>query len=247
MAPLDFFGEADKDPIADAIRQVYERGEAVVEAEFLVKDGIRIPFLFTGKRFLFEQKVCLMGMGIDITQRKEANERIQWLSHFDSLTGLANHSLLNDRFNHATSMAQRSQRMLTLLIIDLDHFKNINDTLGRHIGDALLVEVARRIQSVVREEDTVSRQGGDEFVLLMPTTDAGGAARAAGKLLEIIATNYQIEAHELMVTPSIGIAMYPADGADFDSLSKNADVAMYRAKQQGRNQAVLAAAQGDQR
>ena len=235
MTPLDFFGEADQALIADTIRQVHARGEATVEAEFLAKDGTRTPFLFTGKRFLFEQKQCLMGMGIDITQRREANERIEWLSHFDSLTGLANHSLLNDRFNHAISMAQRSQGMLTLIIIDLDHFKNINDTLGRHIGDALLVEVARRIQSVVHEEDTVSRQGGDEFVLLMPTTDASGAARAAGKLLETIAVNYQIEAHELAVTPSIGIAIYPADGADFDSLSKNADVAMYRAKQDGRN------------
>jgi diguanylate cyclase (GGDEF)-like protein/PAS domain S-box-containing protein len=235
MSPLEFFGESDQGSIADALEQVFAQGEALVEAEFLAKDGTLTPFLFTGKRWMAEGKPCLMGMGIDISQRREANERIQWLSHFDALTGLANHSLLGDRFNHAISMAERSQRMLTLLIVDLDHFKNINDTLGRHVGDALLIEVARRIQAVVREEDTVSRQGGDEFVLLMPTTDASGAAHVAEKLLQAIAVNYVIEGYELAITPSIGIAMYPADGTDFDSLSRNADVAMYRAKQDGRN------------
>ena len=235
MSPLDFVGETDTAPIAEVVKQVYEQGEVLVEAEFLAKDRTRTPYLFTGKRWLFDGTPCMMGMGIDITQIKKANEQIQWLSYFDPLTGLANQSLLNDRFNHALSMAQRDQRALTLIVLDLDHFKNINDTLGRHIGDALLVEVARRIQLVVREEDTVSRQGGDEFVLLMPTTDAGGAAHVAEKMLEAIGTNYQIEAHELMITPSIGIAMYPTDGADFESLSKNADVAMYRAKQDGRN------------
>jgi diguanylate cyclase (GGDEF)-like protein/PAS domain S-box-containing protein len=235
MSPLDFFEDADRRPIADAIRQVYEEGETLVEAEFMAKNRSRTPFIFSGKRFVFEQKLCLMGMGIDITQRREASARIQWLSHFDPLTGLANRNLLSDRVNQAIGMAQRSHTSLTLMILDLDHFKNINDTLGRDIGDAMLFEVSRRIQSVVKEEDTLSRQGGDEFILLMPTTDAGGAAHVAERLLEVIGVNFQLEAHELTVTPSIGIAIYPADGTDFDSLSKNSDVAMYRAKQDGRN------------
>ncbi|MFZ4625787.1 MAG: EAL domain-containing protein [Rhodoferax sp.] len=179
--------------------------------------------------------VNLLGVVIDISQSKEASEHILWLSHFDVLTGLANLSLLGDRFRLAMSMAQRSQRALAIMSLDLDHFKNINDTLGRHTGDAMLVEVARRIQSVVRDEDTVSRQGGDEFVLLLPTTDAAGAAHLAERLLAIIANNYQIDQHELLITPSIGIAMYPTDGTDFETLSKNADIAMYRAKQDGRN------------
>jgi diguanylate cyclase (GGDEF)-like protein len=132
-------------------------------------------------------------------------------------------------------MAQRNGKPMALMSLDLDHFKNINDALGRHVGDALLVEIARRIQSVVHEEDTVSRQGGDEFTLLLPTSDPSGAAHVAQGLLQAVARSYQIEAHELVVTPSIGIAMYPGDGDDFESLSKNADVAMYRAKQDGRN------------
>ncbi len=235
MQPLDFFGEADRGPIAAAIAQTYATGETLVEADFLAKDGSATPFLFTGNRFMLDQKLCLMGLAIDITQRRAANARIDWLSHFDPLTGLANSNLLSDRFQHAISMAQRSGRVLTLMSLDLDHFKNINDSLGRYVGDAMLVEVARRIQAVVREEDTVSRQGGDEFVMLMPTTDAAGAAHLAERLLQTIADAYQIDAHELLTTPSIGIAIYPADGADFVTLAKNADVAMYRAKRDGRN------------
>ena len=235
MSPLDFFGESDQLVIAEAIQKIYAQGAALVEADFLAKNRTCTPFLFSGKRFLYGEKLCLMGMAIDITQNKQANERIQWMSHFDSLTGLANQSLLKDRFVHALSMAQRSNKSLTLMTLDLDHFKNINDTLGRYIGDAMLVEIARRIQSVVNEVDTVSRQGGDEFILLLPTTDASGAAHLAEKLLGSIATNYQVEAHELVITPSIGIALFPADGCDFDALSKNSEVAMYRAKQDGRN------------
>jgi diguanylate cyclase (GGDEF)-like protein/PAS domain S-box-containing protein len=235
MSPQEFFGETDRASVSQAITQSFATGEAVVEADFVAKDRTVTPFLFSGKRFLLDQKLCLMGLGIDITQSKAASARIEWLSHFDMLTGLANQSLLRDRFQHAISMAQRSGRTLTLMTLDLDHFKNINDTLGRHIGDAMLVEVARRIQAVVHEEDTVSRQGGDEFVMLLPTTDAAGAGHMASRLLAVIAETYQIDAQELVTTPSIGIAMYPADGADFETLAKNADVAMYRAKRDGRN------------
>lgn len=235
MSPLDFFGGADKKSIVQAIQKTYATGESFVEADFLAKDHRSTPFLFTGQRFIIDDKPCLMGMAIDITQRKQADEKIRWLSHFDALTGLANHSLLGDRFYHAISMAQCSQKALTLMSLDLDHFKNINDTLGRPVGDTLLVEVARRIQSVVGEEDTVSRQGGDEFILLLPTTDASTAAHTAQNILHTIATSYHIGGHELIITPSVGIALYPTDGDDFETLSKNADVAMYRAKQDGRN------------
>jgi diguanylate cyclase (GGDEF)-like protein/PAS domain S-box-containing protein len=235
LSPLDLFGEADRAPVAAAMEHTYATGETLVEADFRSKDGTTTAFLFSGKRYLIDQTPCLMGLAIDITQNRQANARVQWLSHFDALTGLANLSLLSDRFAHAISMAQHSQGTLTLMTLDLDHFKNINDTLGRHIGDALLVEVAQRIQAVVGKDVTVSRQGGDEFILLMPTTDAVGAGHLAERLLATIGTSYQIEGHELLTTPSIGMAMYPGDGADFVTLTKNADVAMYRAKQDGRN------------
>ncbi|MDO8931028.1 MAG: EAL domain-containing protein, partial [Rhodocyclaceae bacterium] len=176
-----------------------------------------------------------VGIFSDITQHKEVETRIRRLAHFDALTGLPNRVLLNDRARHAISMAQRSHEQLAVLFVDLDHFKNINDTLGHRIGDELLIEVGKRMKIVVREEDTISRQGGDEFIVVLPGTDAGGAAHVARKLIEAIAVAFKVEQYELVVTPSLGIAMYPSDGEDFETLSKCADTAMYRAKQEGRN------------
>jgi diguanylate cyclase (GGDEF)-like protein/PAS domain S-box-containing protein len=171
----------------------------------------------------------------DITQRKRDEQQIQQLAHFDLLTGLPNRALFTDRINRAVNMAQRSNSQLVVMFLDLDHFKNVNDNLGHRVGDALLMEIARRLKSAIREEDTVSRLGGDEFILLLPNTDADGAAHVAEKLLERISRLCRIEQHELVVTPSIGIAMYPDDGRDFETLSQCADVAMYRAKHDGRN------------
>lgn len=171
----------------------------------------------------------------DITEQKQAEARIKQLAHFDLLTGLPNQVLLKDRVGLSMQIAQRSGTQLAVLFLDIDHFKNINDTLGHRIGDELLIQLAARLKSLVREEDTLSRMGGDEFILVLPGTDADGAAHVAEKLLATVARTYHIEQHELVVTPSIGIAMYPGDGMDFDKLYQCADVAMYRAKQDGRN------------
>jgi diguanylate cyclase (GGDEF)-like protein/PAS domain S-box-containing protein len=176
-----------------------------------------------------------IGISSDITRHKEAEARIQQLAHFDVLTGLPNRALLGDRVSLALSAAQRKVAHLAVMFADLDHFKNVNDTLGHRLGDELLIAVATRLKTTVREVDTISRQGGDEFVLILPDTDVDGAAHLAGKLLEVIAQPYQIDNYELTVTLSIGIAMYPNDGADFDVLFKRADAAMYRAKHDGRN------------
>lgn len=171
----------------------------------------------------------------DITEQKNAEARIRQLAHFDSLTGLPNQMLLKDRVGMAMQIAQRSKTQLAVLFLDIDHFKNVNDTLGHRIGDELLIQLAIRMKSLVREEDTLSRFGGDEFILVLPDTDAKGAAHVAGKILALVSEACYIEQHELVVTPSIGIAMYPDDGVDFDKLYQCADVAMYRAKQEGRN------------
>ncbi len=179
----------------------------------------------------------------EITAHKEAQARIELLAHFDPLTGLPNRVLLNDRCNLALRTAHRLHESLSLMFIDLDHFKNINDSLGHRVGDALLVALARRLTASVREQDTVSRLGGDEFILVLPDTDARGAAQVAKKLLAAAMQPFVIEQHELTVTPSIGIALYPEDGSDFDTLSRCADAAMYRAKQGGRNNYRLFTAQ----
>jgi diguanylate cyclase (GGDEF)-like protein/PAS domain S-box-containing protein len=171
----------------------------------------------------------------DITEKLQTGERIQFLAHFDQLTGLPNRTLLQDHFRYALSLAQHSSNNLAIMLVDLDHFKYINDTLGHSIGDQMLIELAKRIKSVLRDEDTVSRSGGDEFVIVLPTASANNAANLADRLLEIISVPFVVDQHELITTASIGIAIYPNDGDDIEMLYKNADNAMYKAKQAGRN------------
>lgn len=171
----------------------------------------------------------------EIDDRKLDQERIYWLAHYDPLTGLPNRTLLAERSTQAIEVARQEQTPISVIFLDLDHFKHVNDSLGHRVGDALLVQIAKRLRAVVREKDTVCRLGGDEFILLLPGANAKGAARVAGKLLEASRQPYQIDHHELTMAPSMGIAVYPDDGTDFDSLSQSADVAMYRAKLDGRN------------
>lgn len=171
----------------------------------------------------------------DTSQRKEQEARIRYLAYYDPLTGLANRSLLKDRAQHDLAQCKRHQTPLSLLFIDLDHFKQINDSLGHQIGDQLLKQVGERLGQQVREQDTVARMGGDEFVTVLPETNDEGAALVARNFLERLSQPYQVGPHELTVTPSIGIALYPNDGTDFDTLYRCADTAMYRAKQNGRS------------
>jgi diguanylate cyclase (GGDEF)-like protein/PAS domain S-box-containing protein len=171
----------------------------------------------------------------DLTKLKEAEKNIQHLSNFDVLTGLPNRTLLNERVNFAINLSQHTDTSFALLFLDLDHFKYINDNLGHRVGDTLLVELSMRLKSAIRQDDTLSRMGGDEFVFVLPDTDADHAARLSEKLLDVIAQTCRIEQQDLVVTASIGIAMYPENGNSFDVLAQCADVAMYRAKQNGRN------------
>ncbi|WGS88422.1 EAL domain-containing protein [Methylomonas sp. UP202] len=168
-------------------------------------------------------------------ERKKAEDDIYFLANFDPLTGLPNRARLNEHLKLAISIAKRTSGHLALMFLDLDHFKDINDTLGHTIGDALLIELARRLKQVLRDEDTITRLGGDEFIFLLPGTDATGAGWVAQKLLDTIAATYRIDQYDLTLTASIGIAIYPGDGDDLEALSRCADTAMYRAKQEGRH------------
>ena len=171
----------------------------------------------------------------EIEERKQDQERIHWLAHYDALTSLPNRMLLAERSRQAIAEARRFGAPVAVLFLDLDHFKHVNDSLGHRVGDALLIQIGKRLRAVVREYDTVARLGGDEFVLLLPGANELGAQRVAGKLLEAFRRPYQIGHHELTMAPSMGIALYPRDGEDFDGLIQSADVAMYRAKRDGRN------------
>jgi len=180
------------------------------------------------------ETIGILGIYEDITEQKHIEDRIHYLANFDPLTGLPNRTQLSDHLKYALSLAKRSNGHLALMFLDLDHFKDINDSLGHSIGDALLVELAKRLCLVLRTEDTVTRLGGDEFILLLPGIDAVGAAHVAQKLLDAVAESYWVEFYDLALTASIGIALYPEDGGDLEALSKSADAAMYRAKQEGR-------------
>ena len=178
----------------------------------------------------------LYGACQDITERKEAGERIAYLAHHDVLTGLPNRVLLRDRFAHALALADRHGSHLAILFLDLDNFKMVNDTLGHAAGDRLLQAVAAQLRDCVRDTDTVSRQGGDEFVVLLNDVHhTTTVERVAGKILERLATPLDIDGNVLTTSASIGICVHPEDGRDFDLLLQKADTAMYAAKEAGRN------------
>jgi len=172
----------------------------------------------------------------DVTAARELSHKLARLALHDSLTDVPNRTLLSDRLEQAIMRAQRSGSSVALLFIDLDRFKHINDSLGHAIGDELLRSVARRLLACVRSSDTVSRQGGDEFlILLADVAHAHDAAVCADKIIQTLGTPHRIGEHDLRLTASIGIATYPDDAADADTLLKNADFAMYQAKYSGRN------------
>ncbi len=187
------------------------------------------------------------GTIIDITDRKVAQERVEYQAYHDVLTDLPNRSLFRDRIGVALAHGRRARRTVAVMFLDLDQFKLVNDTLGHTIGDGLLHAVARRLVKCVRAEDTVARMGGDEFtILLADLNDRQAATTVAQKVLEAIAEPIVVEHHELFITVSIGIAIFPEDGEDAEALLKSSDRAMYRAKEVGRNNYQIAAQGGEE-
>ena len=172
----------------------------------------------------------------DVTETRAMADRMEHLAQHDTLTDLPNRLLFHDRLGEAIDRATSNQRKVAVLFLDLDRFKHVNDSLGHRAGDHLLIEMARRLEECVRDADTVSRQGGDEFVVLLADlTDDQGPARVAESILRRLSQPFRIEGHSLTVTASLGVAIFPDDGRDVGALTKHADAAMYLAKQSGRN------------
>jgi diguanylate cyclase (GGDEF)-like protein/PAS domain S-box-containing protein len=207
--------------------------------EFVVQPSGRQKWLSTSKvplRNAAGEVIGIVGISRDVTDRKQAEAQVQYMAHHDPLTGLANRFLLVERMGQAIAKAEREARSVSVVFIDLDRFKGINDNLGHNAGDVLLRAVAQRMVGCVRATDTVARLSGDEFVILLEDDDdQSRALSVVERLLVDIAEPVAICGHPVRVSCSIGVAIFPKDGTDYDTLLTNADLAMYRAKQKGRD------------
>jgi diguanylate cyclase (GGDEF)-like protein len=173
----------------------------------------------------------------DITELRRAEQAARFLAYHDTLTGLPNRRLLDDRLRQAIRLAQRRDRMVATLLVRLDDFRQVNDTLGHGAGDAVLREVAQRLAACVRKADTLARAGADEFALVVCDLKEKADCRVvAEKLQQALAAEFRVGSRRLRLAASIGVSVFPADGGDGEALLRNADAAMYRAKQLGRNQ-----------
>src|ERR1051326_7349617 len=215
--------------------------EAHGELRFRHKNGTWVWLEGFAQNLLHEPSVNAIVLNYrDVTHRPTTEEQLEYRAHYDALTGLPNRVLFRHKLDHGLAQAHRNHRGLAIMYLDLDHFKLVNDGLGHSFGDALLAAVASRLQQSLRASDTISRIGGDEFgIPINDVSETESIAGVARKLLDAFEHPFRIERHDLFVSPSIGISLYPSDGDDFETLVKCADAAMYRAKELGRNQAQL--------
>jgi diguanylate cyclase (GGDEF)-like protein/PAS domain S-box-containing protein len=238
--------------VTDISRQVYVDSESreafrlLIEQQGVVKNFERPVYRKDGSRIWISVAARAMrkdgvligyeGTNVDITDRKAAEERVQYLAYYDALTGLPNRTLLQDRLTKALASARRQKGKVALLFLDLDRFKTINDSLGHSVGDLLLQDVAERLKRWAREQDTVARVGGDEFLIVLNgVKEIPDAAVAAERLMDAITAEFVIQGHSLSMSCSLGISIFPDHGTDGEALTKNADAAMYSAKDNGRN------------
>lgn len=222
--------------ISDNVRAALTNGSCSFETTYISRTGRHIVAEVNERPIELEGRSVILSVARDITERKRAEQQLAYMATHDALTGLPNRVLFNDRLTLALAQAHRHQQKLAVMLLDLDRFKDINDTLGHSVGDQLLRVVSKRLHRLLRESDTLGRMGGDEFLFLVPDiTRLEHATEVARKILVSFQEPFSVEGHELRTTASIGVTIYPDDGADADTLLKNADIAMYRAKQKGRN------------
>jgi diguanylate cyclase (GGDEF)-like protein/PAS domain S-box-containing protein len=238
LTPMDLFS-VDRETLErdyDALIAGSEGRASKIEGQYRHRDGTLIPIETQRRALRTQDGWIIVGSARDITERKQAEERIRHMADHDSLTGLPNRRLFADRLSQAVSIAKREGRQCALLYFDLDRFKPVNDTFGHDAGDQLLKMIAQRIGELVRESDTLARVGGDEFnVLLRNISSPQNAAAIAKKIVAALSAPFRLESHaqEVSISASVGIAIFPDDAWEHDALIKKADAAMYVAKGQG--------------
>ncbi|HEX6085102.1 MAG TPA: PAS domain S-box protein [Thermoanaerobaculia bacterium] len=233
-----YFDDSERERIVQLLRE--QKQVSNLELRLRRRDGTTVWVL---ENVTLRDEDVMEGTIIDITDRKRAQEQVEYQAYHDSLTALPNRLLFRDRITVALAHAKRAGRLSAVMFLDLDQFKLVNDTLGHTVGDRLLQAIGARLVTCVRAEDTVARMGGDEFtILLAELSDRRGASLVAQKILEAVRHPVTIDEHELYVTTSIGIAVFPDEGIDAEALLKNADRAMYRAKELGRDNYQFASA-----
>jgi diguanylate cyclase (GGDEF)-like protein/PAS domain S-box-containing protein len=229
---LDFVPADARERVFDYMRSA---SEFLFECEVLHRDGHRVPAEIIARTIHRDGQNHRLVVLRDITERRRAEARIEYLARHDALTGLPNRSFLAERLEGMLALARRREVVAAILFIDLDNFKTVNDSLGHQAGDELLKEVAGRIKGALRDADIVARFGGDEFLIALGDLGApGDATRVANKLLSVISAPLALGGRQIYVTPSIGISLFPRDGNEVDELIRAADSAMYRAKDSGR-------------
>jgi diguanylate cyclase (GGDEF)-like protein/PAS domain S-box-containing protein len=232
-APTQADGRESAEAARAHIELALARGSHVFEWRHRRPDGEEWDAEVRLMAFHHAGRILLQFSLQDITERKQAERKLEYLAFHDVLTGLPNRVLLLDRLRQALSGARRRQGSISLLLLDLDRFKEINDTQGHSVGDAALVEVARRFQAVLRQDESIARVGGDEFVVLAPEADQEAAVMIAERLVEALSTPLEVKGHLFSLGVSIGIALSPSDGDTVETLLRHADIAMYRAKAAG--------------
>ncbi|MDP8567401.1 bifunctional diguanylate cyclase/phosphodiesterase [Methylophilus aquaticus] len=225
---------------ATGMQRLLQSGEPhligkLIEITALRRDGAEFPVELTIASIARDGEHYFSAFVRDISRRKASEARITYLANYDALTGLPNRNHLNECVRKEIQRAQQFQTQFALMFLDLDHFKDVNDSLGHSFGDSLLIELAQRFQALLRHDDVICRLGGDEFVFLIHGADHQAAKEMVERLLCVIDEPIQIEQYQLSVSASIGITLYPDDGEDIESLQRNADVAMYRTKKESRN------------
>jgi len=232
--------EEDEEAVAGMVRDLVEgrsRHATMLHRNYR-KDGsvIWVEWHNSAMRDESGRALSILSLAQDVSSRIQAEERLQYMATHDGLTALPNKVLLNDRLEAALARALRAKGRVGVMFLDLDHFKDVNDTLGHRVGDLLLKEVSRRIRGTLRQSDVLARISGDEFVVVLEDLpDEGAPEHVAHKILDEVRRPFQVEGHEIHVSGSLGLALYPEDGHDVETLLKNADAAMYHAKELGRN------------